>query len=78
MSHRQMKQRGRYEPLQDVHPRTGGTIEVFYVDHALAASFGLRGAGWAWWSCTRGLTPDAPPRGPHPSAYRAYREAVTS
>jgi hypothetical protein len=64
-----------FEPLYETHPRTGATIEVFYADRALAASFGLRGAGWLWWSCERGGAP-SDPAGPFPTSYAAYRNAM--
>jgi hypothetical protein len=38
-------QRARHEPLYDVHPRTGASIEVFYADRTLE-TFGKGGAGW--------------------------------
>jgi hypothetical protein len=38
----------RFEPLYELHPRTGASIEVFYADRALE-TFGRRGAGWFWW-----------------------------
>ena len=78
MSLLESKQRARREPLYDIHPITGATIEVFYADPELAISFGLYGPGWVWWSCSGRLAPDGAPRGPHPSAFSAYREAMTS
>ena len=45
------------EPLFDVHPQTGASIEVFYPDHTLEA-FGGDGAGWFWWVRRRGFSPD--------------------
>jgi len=68
------ERRAAFEPLYDRDPRTGATIEVFYADRALAASFGSR-AGWFWWTCHTGCLPDCEPRGPFPSSYRAYRDA---
>jgi hypothetical protein len=65
-----------FEPLYDIHPRTGATIEVFYADRALAASFGVRSGGWLWWSCERGGAP-SDPVGPFPTNYAAYRDALT-
>ncbi len=47
------------EPLYDIDPRTGDTVEIFYADRALAKSFGTR-SGWFWWSCRRGFLPDFP------------------
>jgi hypothetical protein len=43
-----------YEPLYDIDPHTGATIEVFYVDAVLVRSFRAHGPGWFWWSCRRG------------------------
>jgi hypothetical protein len=37
-------QQARHEPLYDVHPRTGASIEVFYADRTLE-TFG-RGERW--------------------------------
>jgi hypothetical protein len=65
----------KYEPLYDFDPRTGATIEVFYADPVLAASFGKPGAGWMWWTCWRGDRP-CEPSGPFSSSYRAYRDAL--
>jgi hypothetical protein len=64
-----------FEPLYETHPRTGATIEVFHADRALAASFGVRGAGWLWRSCERGGAP-SDPAGPFPTSYAAYRNAM--
>ena len=36
-----------HEPLYDIDPRTGASIEVFYADRALE-TFGRCGAGWFW------------------------------
>jgi hypothetical protein len=68
------KQRLQFEPLYDIDPRTGATIEVFYADRALAKSFGMRGPGWCWWSCQQGLMPGAP-TGPFGTSYLAYGDA---
>ena len=38
-----------HDPLYDVHPLTGVSIEVFYADRALE-TFGRCGAGWFWWA----------------------------
>ena len=43
----------KYEPLYDVNPETGVSIEVFYSDRTLE-TFGRGGAGWFWWSRRRG------------------------
>lgn len=39
------RQHARHEPLYDIDPRTGASIEVFYADRALE-TFGRRGVGW--------------------------------
>jgi len=65
-----------HEPLYDIDPRTGASVEVFYADDVLAESFGMRGAGWVWWSCQPGHLPDGPPTGPFDTSYLAYRDAV--
>ena len=70
------KRRPAFEPLYDIDPRTGASIEVFYADRVLAASFGTRGAGWCWWTCQPGRLPDGPPTGPFATSYAAYRDAV--
>jgi hypothetical protein len=70
--------RPAYEPLYDIDPRTGASIEVFYADRVLAVSFGTRGAGWCWWACQRGCLPDGPPTGPFATSYAAYRHARTA
>jgi len=69
-------QHRKYEPLSDFDPRTGATIEVFYADPVLAASFGAI-AGWYWWSCHRGSRPGQP-HGPFHNGYRAYGDALIS
>ena len=43
-----------HEPLYDIDPQTGASIEVFYADRALE-TFGRCGAGWFWWSRQRGF-----------------------
>jgi hypothetical protein len=68
-------QQARHEPLNDVHPWTGVSFEVFYADRKLE-TFGWGGAGWFWWSRRRGLTPDGPAVGPFPTSYSAYRSAL--
>jgi hypothetical protein len=65
-----------YEPLYEIDPHTGITIEIFYADQVLAASFGAN-AGWYWWSCHRGSRPGQP-HGPFHSGYRAYGDALFS
>jgi hypothetical protein len=60
----------RQEPLFDIHPVTGASIEVFFADRL--ATFGRGGAGWFWWSRRRG------PTGPFATSYAAYRHAMIS
>jgi hypothetical protein len=67
--------RPQYEPLYDINPRTGATIEVFFADRVLAQAFGANGAGWFWWSCQPGCLPNCPPAGPFLTSYAAYRQA---
>ena len=65
------RQHARREPLYDIDPRTGASIEVFYADRALE-TFGRCGAGWFWWSRRRGCSPT----GPFATSYAAYRHAL--
>jgi hypothetical protein len=71
------RQRGRREPLFDVHPRTGVSIEIFYADRTLE-TFGKCGAGWFWWSRRRGFSPEGPATGPFATSYAAYRHSMTA
>ena len=41
----ELVRRAACEPLYDLDPQTGASIEVFYADQVLAASFGTR-PGW--------------------------------
>jgi hypothetical protein len=68
-------QRARRDPLYDINPWTGVTIEVFYADRALE-TFGRRGAGWFWWARRRGRSPNGPATGPFSTSYAAYRHAM--
>ena len=68
-------QRPRGEPLYDINPLTGISIEVFYADRTLE-TFGRSGAGWFCWSRRRGFSPDGSPVGPFATSYAAYRHAV--
>jgi hypothetical protein len=65
----------RREPLYDINPQTGVSIEVFYADRALE-TFGRGGAGWFWWSRERRHPPAGPATGPFPTSYAAYRHAL--
>jgi len=73
----QAPQRAHREPLFDVHPQTGVSIEVFYADRSLE-TFGRGGAGWFWWCRRRGASPNGSPTGPFPTSYAAYRHATTN
>ena len=66
------KRRTAYEPLYDIDPQTGASVEIFYADRALATSFGTR-SGWFWWRCKPGSLPEVPPIGPFATSYAAYR-----
>jgi hypothetical protein len=50
------QRRSQYEPLYDVDPHTGVTIEVFFGDHVLAGMLGFDGP------CNPGCVPDWPIR----------------
>jgi hypothetical protein len=63
------------EPLYDIVPETGVSIEVFYSDRTLE-TFGRDGAGWFWWPRRRGFSPDGSPTGPFATSYAAYRHAL--
>ena len=56
------RQGAAHEPLYEVNPLTGISIEVFYSDRALE-TFGRAGAGWFWWPRRRGCSPDGVPSG---------------
>jgi hypothetical protein len=68
------KRRAINEPLYDVDPRTGASVEIFYADNVLAKSFGASGPGWFWWTCRRGCLPEEMPAGPFATSYGAYRD----
>ena len=65
----------RREPFFDVDPLTGASIEVFFADRTLE-TFGKRGAGWFWHARRRGFAPAGTARGPFPTSYSAFREAL--
>jgi len=71
------KQRAAREPLYDINPETGVSIEIFYADRTLE-TFGRGGAGWFWWSRRSGSAPEGPATGPFASSYAAYRHAMTT
>jgi hypothetical protein len=70
-------QHARHQPLYDVHPGTGASIEVFYADRTLE-TFGGGSAGWFWWPRRRGSLPDGSAIGPFATSYAAYRHAMIS
>ena len=72
-----MKQRAAHEPLFDVHPLTGISIEVFYTDRTLE-TFGRSGVGWFWCCRQRGFVAAGPAAGPFPTSYSAYRHALNT
>jgi hypothetical protein len=69
------RQRAAHEPLYDIDPRTGVSIEVYYSDRTLE-TFGQGGAGWFWWPRRRGFSPVGPAAGPFATSYAAYRHAM--
>jgi hypothetical protein len=68
------QQQTRLDPIFDVNPLTGVSIEVFYADRALE-TFGRCGSGWFWCSRRRGHPSGGPPIGPFATSYAAYRHA---
>lgn len=71
------KRRTAYEPLYDIDPQTGASVEIFYADPAVARSFGTSEAGWFWWTCHSGSLPHDLPSGPFANSYLAYRDVAT-
>jgi hypothetical protein len=69
------ERRPAYEPLYDIDPHSGASIEIFYCDSMLARSFATR-EGWFWWTCQPGLLPNVPPVGPFGSSYLAFCDAM--
>jgi hypothetical protein len=69
--------RRKHEPLFDIHPVTGASLEVFYADRTLE-SFGRGGAGWFWQARRRGFASDGPATGPFATSYAAYKHAICS
>ena len=67
--------RHQHKPLFDVHPVTGASFEVFYTDRTLE-TFGRCGVGWFWWLRRRGFAPDGMARGPFPTSYSAFHDAL--
>jgi hypothetical protein len=71
------KRRAVNEPLYDIDPHTGASLEVFYADRVLAHSFG-RSTGWFWWTCQRGFAPDGLPTGLFAASYAGTTDAISS
>jgi hypothetical protein len=67
------KRHTAYEPLYDIDPHTGASVEIFYADPTVARSFGTPDAGWFWWTCQSGSVPEREPNGPFGTSYAAYR-----
>jgi hypothetical protein len=73
------KRHTAYEPLYDIDPQTGASVEIFYADRALTKSFGAR-AGWFWWACQPGFLPGTcrlahlPPAMPRTAISRRARQ----
>lgn len=64
-----------HDPLYDIDPQTGATIEVYWANRELE-TFGRYGAGWFWWSRRRGCSPDSSPIGPFATKYAAFKSAM--
>jgi hypothetical protein len=77
MARPKLRESARHEPLFDIHPLTGASIEVFYSDRRLA-TFGRCGAGWFCQLRRRGFAPGGPPTGPFATSYAAYRSAMNA
>jgi hypothetical protein len=65
----------QHEPIYDIVPETGVSIEVFYSDRTLE-TFGRCGAGWFWWPRRHGCAPGGSAAGPFATSYAAYRHAL--
>jgi hypothetical protein len=70
-----LPRRAAYEPLYEVDPRTGASVEVFYVSAVVARSFGTCD-GWYWRTWRGGSFPDTPV-GPFATSYAAYRNIAS-
>jgi hypothetical protein len=62
------------EPLYEVDPITGVTVDVFYATATLASSFSAC-PGWYWRTWRGGSFPDTPV-GPFSTQYAAYRNVA--
>jgi hypothetical protein len=67
----------QHEPIYDIVPETGVSIEVFYTDRTME-TFGRGGAGWFWWPRRQGCSPVGTATGPFATSYAAYRHAMTT
>jgi hypothetical protein len=65
-----------HEPLYDIDPRTGASIEVFYADRALE-TFGRDQVG-SGALASAAFSPEGPPTGPFATSYAAYRHAMNT
>jgi hypothetical protein len=65
----------QHEPIYDIVPEIGVSIEVFYTDRRLE-TFGRGGAGWFWWPRRQGCSPVGTGTGPFATSYSAYRHAL--
>jgi hypothetical protein len=66
-----------HDPLYDIDPQTGATIELFYANRELE-TFGRCGSGWFWCSRRRGFSPEGSATGPFATSYAAYRHAMNT
>jgi hypothetical protein len=69
------KQCARREPLYDINPQTGVSIEVFYADQHWKVSAGVALVGFGG-ARRRGFSPDGPATGPFVTSYAAYHHAL--
>ena len=65
-----------FEPLFEINPQTGATVEVFFADRALE-TFGRCGAGWFWCARRRGYLAGSA-QGPFAMRYAASRHAMVA
>ena len=70
----ELERRAAYQPLYDVDPRTGASVEVFYAGAVVARSVGACD-GWYWRTWRGGSLPDTPV-GPFATSYAAYRNVA--
>ena len=65
----------KHAPFFVVDPVTGFSVEVFYADRTLE-TFGRGGAGWFWHARRRGFASAGTARGPFPTSYSAFHDAL--